>query len=206
MMLTRIWQLPSRTSGFLAKRGRILLDAAAPDAVRQRQRARALAALRDVTFSSLTFVCQGNINRSAVAERRLAADNAAAGLTVRSCGLHMRGGRASPALSIAAAAQLGVDLAQHRSSVATDLPPTGTLLVGFEPHHLRAWQHMAERESSAVLLGVFDDDSNAHLLIPDPYNRDMSYTTAVFQRVIACVDALAGRLETINDTHWRVRT
>lgn len=194
-----------RASGYLLRHGRILSDAATPSGIRRWQRAESLASLEHVTFSSVTFVCQGNINRSALAEHRFRTARGALGPEIRSCGLHKRGGRPSPPLSIDAAAQLGVDLLAHRSRVASDLSAVDTLLVGFEPHHLRAWHGAVERESAALLLGLFADDIGSPLLIPDPYGHELVYLTSVFRRVMECVDGLARRLEPVSDTHWRVR-
>jgi protein-tyrosine-phosphatase len=194
-----------RATGYLLRNGRVLSDAATPSAVRRRQRQRALAVLQQLTFSSVTFVCQGNINRSALAEHRFRALRGEQGPPTRSCGLHLRGGRSSPPLSIDAAAQLGLDLRAHLSRVATELPLSQTLLVGFEPHHLLAWCDSPARESGRVLLGLFADDDGTPLLIPDPYGHELPYVTTVFRRVIECVDGLARRLEPASPTHWRFR-
>ncbi|MFN9204997.1 MAG: hypothetical protein ACK6DP_18315 [Gemmatimonas sp.] len=197
--------MAARAAAYLQRHGRSLWDAALPRSARQRRRERALCALGDVTFTSVTFVCQGNINRSAVAEQRWRMIVSVASLPVRSAGLHRKGGRLSPKVSVAAAARLGVDLRSHRSTVASHLAPADILLVGFEPHHLRVWHRAPERERGAVLLGVFDEDDGAPLHIPDPYNRDVEYVQAVFGRVIRCVDQLAARLEPLDATRWRLR-
>ena len=196
----------SRAAGYALRHGRIAHDAALPSAFRVRKRQRALAQLEHVTFATLTFVCQGNINRSAVAEHRLRASPKACNLSVHSCGLHLRGGRPSPPLSIAVAGELGVDLGSHRSLRAADINARGTLLVGFEPHHLLAWSAGPSRESKAILLGVFDPDERAPMLIPDPYGSESDFVRSVFQRVILCVDAMASRLEHVGESKWRLNT
>jgi protein-tyrosine-phosphatase len=198
--------LPVRAGAFVLRRGRGLWDAALPRSTRRSQRRAAAAGLDGVAFSSVTFVCQGNINRSAVAEHRWRMIPTVAGLPVRSAGLHPRGGRPSPDVSVAAAARLGVDLRSHRSTVASQLEPSGTLLVGFEPHHLQAWRLAAMPECAAVLLGVFDHDDGAPLHIPDPYDREVEYVEAVFRRVISCVDRLAEQMEPLDAGRWRMRS
>lgn len=125
---------------------------------------------------------------------------------MRSCGLHRKGGRRSPELSARVAMQLGVDLQTHRSVVVTDLDPSGTLLLGFEPHHLRAWAGSAVKEAGHGLLGAFDPDPSAPLLIPDPYGRETQYVRSVFIRVLACVDSLAQRLIQVGESEWSLRT
>ncbi len=81
----------------------------------ERERAaQALQSARDVLF-----VCKGNICRSPFAEA-VARETLAGGARVTSAGLLPRPDRPCPVESVAAARELGVDLATHRSRVVTD--------------------------------------------------------------------------------------
>ena len=197
--------LAHRAARFASRRSATFVDALTPRAVRRRQREAALSALAGVQFTSITFVCQGNINRSALADMALRQQLGADGPRIESCGLHPRGNRPSPPESVAAAAALGVPLEAHRSRTTQDVAPTGTLLVGFEPHHLAAWAAGPGREEAAVLLGVFARDSGSRLLIPDPYGHDDVVLRQVFAQVLECVNGLAARLVRTGSSAWSVR-
>lgn len=197
--------LAARTTRYLLRKGHLLTDSALPAPARARRRAAMLTAVARTSFTSVTFVCQGNINRSAFAEHGFRTLRGEQGPAARSCGLHLRGDRPSPPLSIAAASQLGIDLSAHRSQVASQLSGSGTLLIGFEPHHLQAWRGATNRESVAVLLGAFADDPVSRLLIPDPYGHELPFIASVFEHVLECVRGLSARLERVESGEWRIR-
>ena len=73
---------------------------------------RALTAAR-----SVLFICHGNINRSAFAERKLRALLGNRDLRIASAGFLPGAGRSTGPLSRAVAGRLGVDLEDHRSAV-----------------------------------------------------------------------------------------
>jgi len=196
----------ARTTRYLWRRAHGLSVLAMRCRIRARKRAKALEELHCASFASITFVCQGNINRSALAEKHFRALHVgSAGPETLSCGLHLRGDRPSPMLSIEAASRLGVDLSSHSSRVAAEMTGAGTLLVGFEPHHLGAWRGTASQEAAGVLLGVFARDTRARLLIPDPYECEMPFVMAVFECVMECVENLSDHIVSDGQGSWRIR-
>src|SRR5581483_5936441 len=69
---------------------------------------------------SLVFVCFGNIMRSPMAEvmlKRVFAERALTGFTIRSAGLHACPGREAHPLAATAAAEMGYSLAAHHASL-----------------------------------------------------------------------------------------
>ena len=149
-------------------------------------------------------MCQGNINRSAFAEA-YARSVFPPEISVSSCGLHKKTNRPSPDQSIAVAAQLGVDLRQHRSRSASDMPCDTTLFVGFEEHHLEPWQHADAQNSRTVLIGAFHADSRARIYLPDPYRQTAAFTLGVFRDIQLCVDGLSRQVQAVSLGMWRVR-
>jgi len=134
----------------------------------------------------LVFVCQGNICRSAFADvltRRMGANAASFGLSTSS------GGVAHPPAA-AAAAKLGVDLADHRTTRAEDyIPRPGDLLLAMEVRQLAriaADPRLAHLPRS--LLGLWARPRRPHL--HDPYKLDDRYMLTCLRVIESAVSRL----------------
>jgi len=142
---------------------------------------------------SVLFVCQGNINRSAVAERVLTHRFRAAssGTTVASAGFDPRAGRRSTAISRDVARDLHVDLQDHVST-----PLTGAMLARFDlivvmevgqAAGIRALDARAGR--NCIVLALLDPEGGP-LDISDPDGKPRSTFSAVYTRIVRCVEQL----------------
>jgi predicted ATP-grasp superfamily ATP-dependent carboligase/protein-tyrosine-phosphatase len=146
---------------------------------------------------SILFVCQGNINRSAVAARVLAGGDQPIwnGVRVASAGLDPRRGRRSTSVSRRAAADLHVDLTSHAST-----PLTREMLAGFDvviAMEARQVVRIIELEPSTadkcLVLSVLDPNGGP-VDIPDPDGKARETFTTVYERVLRCVEALRAEL------------
>jgi protein-tyrosine-phosphatase/predicted ATP-grasp superfamily ATP-dependent carboligase len=146
---------------------------------------------------SLLFVCTGNINRSAVAASRMDALARGAGgkLKVASAGLVQKEGRSPCDISKDVAADMGVDISGHRSSILTPemLDEFDAILV-METSHLQAIRQMrASAMKKTFLLSGFDPSENEDSVdIADPYGGDRAKFKDCYQRVVRCVNELDG--------------
>lgn len=153
-------------------------------------------ARRVATAHSVLFVCQGNINRSAVAARMLERlrdhDQAGAALRIASAGFELLEGRPSPAVSRAVAAEMGLDLSAHRSSTVTAAMLDGfDLIVPMEPvHSARIAELRPAAAEKCVLLSAFDPEE-CTCGIPDPDGGSRDVFADVYARVVRCVRSLA---------------
>jgi protein-tyrosine-phosphatase len=155
---------------------------------------------------SILFVCTGNINRSAVAERSMKDWIGRRGLCIEtaSAGLLEPAGRSTSLLSLEVAAELGVDLANHRSQVLTGAHlHQFDFVAAMDGRHLAA---IAAMSSSALertfLLGELDaqreEDGDAQ--IPDPYGKDRAAFRDAYARIVRSVQALTSLLDPERET------
>ena len=171
----------------------------AEDAITTRRQQRANARLRDeqglaervARSRRFVFLCYGNINRSAVAERHLQhllGDE----VEVRSCGLHDVDGRAADPTMVEVAAGAGISLdpwSSRRADAA--LIGSADLVLAMEAWHLTRLQRLLpQSRGRAYLLGATTDDPAVPLEIADPYGR----STADYERAFAQVTAATGHL------------
>ena len=131
------------------------------------------------------FVCSGNICRSPFAEvaaRHLSAD---VRLEFQSAGTIAVQGNPATRGGVGAAADLGVDLADHRATYLTPAVIAGAdRVLVMEAEHLAA-VHRLDPDAHVELL---DPDG---LPIPDPYGGDHAEYTASYRLIL---DALRSRL------------
>lgn len=152
---------------------------------------RALASAR-----SVLFVCHGNVNRSAFAEKKLRALLGNRQLRIASAGFLPRAGRPSGSVSRVEAQRLGVDLGAHRSTVLTRrLLRQFDLIFYMEPAHLRALREIDRQAAVKCYPLSALDDSKCPLVIPDPDGQGSEVFAAVYGRIGSCVTALADRLD-----------
>jgi len=136
------------------------------------------------------FVCQGNACRSpfaaAAARRLLPADT-----DVDSAGF-MVPRRRSPAEAVTAAAERGVDLAPHRSQLATAKQlRNAELVVVMDVEQRRRVIGMQPGIGPRVLvLGDLDPLPVTERTVPDPVNQPLEAFRDVYARIERCVAAL----------------
>jgi protein-tyrosine phosphatase len=141
----------------------------------------------------LVFVCQGNICRSAFA----AAQATELGLAATSLGLATTTGAAPPAVAVAAAARLGIDLRRHRACDWNDfvLMP-GDLLLAMEVRqaHELLRRLNGRADVGVALLGLCGRPTLPH--IHDPFTLDAAYFDTCFVHLRRAVQCLPrGRLQ-----------
>jgi protein-tyrosine-phosphatase len=142
---------------------------------------------------SVLFVCQGNINRSAVAQQVLAScfRGPSKIQTIASAGFDRRPGRRTTSISRDAAAALHVDLTNHVST-----PLTAGMLARFDlivTMELRQVLGVADLDANAarncIVLALLDPEGGP-LDIPDPDGKSRSTFSAVYARIVRCVEQL----------------
>lgn len=149
---------------------------------------RAIASAR-----SVLFVCHGNINRSAFAEKKLLGLLGGSGrLRVASAGFLPRAGRPTSETSRAAAAELGVRLDSHRSTPLTPgLLAAYDLVFYMEPaHRLQLGRISPPSLSKCFPLAALE--SRGPVAIPDPEGKSRDVFRATYRRIAACVSELSG--------------
>jgi protein-tyrosine phosphatase len=134
----------------------------------------------------LVFVCLGNINRSAFAEK--VANGM--GLDTTSIGLSTSTGAPAFEMAVTTARRFGVDLTSH---IATDIVDyaymDGDLLLAMEVRHAhRLVQHGIPREAIA-LLGHWASPHRIH--IHDPHTLSEAYFRTCFSIVHSAIRELA---------------
>ncbi|TAK91091.1 MAG: low molecular weight phosphatase family protein [Burkholderiaceae bacterium] len=138
----------------------------------------------------LVFICQGNICRSAVAERVAKLKN----LRCVSIGLMASTGQISPPEAVQGALQVGVDLSTHRSTEWEDyVPQSGDLLLAMEFRHVALIRARLGRRSDITvsLLGLWCSPAMPHL--HDPFSLSAPYFLTSFRRVRTAVERIAAR-------------
>jgi len=153
----------------------------------------ALAAATDA--ESVTFLCWGNVCRSPFAERYLAAElveRGRDGVTVASAGLGSRSDRPSPPGAVAAAAEHGVDLSDHRSSCPPDRLADSDLVFVMDYNNYGSVATRFADAGPVFFLGALAPGNTA--AVPDPYGEDEAAFETVYGTIAAAVDRLADAL------------
>jgi protein-tyrosine-phosphatase len=146
--------------------------------------------------NSLLFVCYGNINRSAVADRMTRGYAADSGVRVCSAGFHQQEGRPADPVMIAVAAERGVDLRDSRSIQLTpDLLRQSDVIFAMERSHV---ERISAMDPAALertwLLGAHRGNPRSPPEIADPYGRSRAAYEHCFQRIAESVDQIKGVL------------
>jgi protein-tyrosine-phosphatase len=140
------------------------------------------------------FVCQGNLCRSPFAEgvfRGLASGLGVRGFTTQSAGF-VQPGRVSPREAVAAAADVGIDLAQHRSQlVSPDMLRRAALVVVMSRDQARLIrQRFGSRTAPMILLGDLDPLPSSARDVEDPWGESQEVFDVCYARIGRCVDEL----------------
>lgn len=137
----------------------------------------------------LVFVCQGNICRSAFADR-LAAD---LGLHATSFGLSTDAGKPAHPPAIEAARSMGVDLSEHRTTrVGQYQPRSGDLLLAMEVRQLaRIARDPRLADLPRDLLGCYAMPPRPHL--HDPFGLSDAYMLTCLSVIRSAVITLGAR-------------
>lgn len=137
---------------------------------------------------SVLFICYGNICRSPFAEQYV--QQRRNGISVVSAGFHSEEQRASPDHLVLAAADLGVNMADHRSKrVTRSMIDAADVIVVMDLMNFDALhKEYPEARLKAVSLGLFGQSPS--LEIADPYTFSLDQTTIVLKQIVAATDAM----------------
>lgn len=143
-------------------------------------------------IASVLVVCVGNICRSPVGERALAA--AAPHLRIASAGLSALVGNPADALAAEAAAAQGIDLGGHVAQQLTaDLGVRYDLILVMERDHRREIAaQMPQLSGRTMLFGHWLEGGTD---VPDPYGRQREVHEATVALIRRAADTWCLRLE-----------
>jgi protein-tyrosine phosphatase len=156
--------------------------------VQRRLRRRATEALRNAR--TILFACKGNICRSPFASHFIR-DALRPGQRCLSGGYYPVAGRRSPETAVAAAARLGVDLAEHRSIRLTeDHVRDADAIFVFDFDNYR--RLLAEYDCGRKLHFVGALCPEGPLWIDDPYGEDVDGFLRAYERIRTAITAGLG--------------
>lgn len=138
------------------------------------------------------FLCYGNINRSAVAERYAA--KRLNGIThIESAGFHEEDGRPADPVMTEVAASRGIDMLDWSSKRITPemIQQADAIFVMEIGHRKRLLEGFPEASCKVFLLGMGDQASE----IADPYGREHGAYERSLDQVVRAIDELATLVE-----------
>lgn len=142
----------------------------------------------------VSFVCSGNICRSPVAEKILAAEVAAAGLAdrVRVSSAGIGSWHVGSPMDERAAGSLtenGYETTHHARQVDSEVL-SADLLIALDEGHLQALRRSVPEPDRVRLLRSFDPDAPEGAEVPDPYYGGPDGFTEVLDMVRAAMPGL----------------
>ena len=152
----------------------------------------------------ILFVCYGNINRSALAERCFHQRFPQARVRAVSAGFHDEAGRPADPVMVDVAGGAQVDL-QHWASRrldATLLADSDIVFVMEQKHLQRLRQEFPQAAAKAFLMNA-GPQVGGSLEIPDPYGKARGVYEQVCHQVTRCVETIATHLAEPTDTSPR---
>ncbi|MFV0663261.1 ATP-grasp domain-containing protein [Denitromonas sp.] len=150
--------------------------------------------VRDIVRNAnhIHFVCYGNINRSAVAERYARAVFARP-VTISSSGFHPVERRAADPVMVDVAREAGLDMTGWASTqlTRTTVDDASVIFVMELNHFRRICQAYPDATDRTFLLAVADPRAPTNLDIEDPYGKAVKTYRAVYQQIVSCIDRIA---------------
>jgi protein-tyrosine phosphatase len=145
--------------------------------------------------ATILVVCYGNICRSPFAARLLAVELAAVGVQVESAGF-VSPNRPCPPEAVTAAAQRGVDLSAHRSTLLTpDRARSADLIVVMDPAQGHViCDRFGRWPRDILVLGDLDPEPLVTPAIRDPVDQDIAVFEETYARIERCVRELTQAL------------
>jgi len=149
----------------------------------------------------ILFLCYGNINRSALAQR--IAEQTISSDTIRfySAGFHVPDKRPADANMVEIASNHGIHLSNWQSTtLTTELVRESDLILAMEISHLeRLHIKYPETQNKSFLLGTLNNTPEVEIL--DPYNQNKSVYLQVYNQVRQAVQQINElRLKNIRDS------
>ncbi|MEZ5628533.1 MAG: ATP-grasp domain-containing protein [Rhodocyclaceae bacterium] len=150
--------------------------------------------VRDIVRNAnhIHFVCYGNINRSAVAERYARAVFARP-VTISSSGFHPVERRAADPVMVDVAREAGLDMTGWASTqlTRTTVEDANVIFVMELNHFRRICQAYPDATDRTFLLAIADPRAPTNLDIEDPYGKAVKTYRAVYQQIVSCIDRIA---------------
>lgn len=148
---------------------------------------------------NVVFVCSGNICRSPIAEKMLAAEIEAIGLgdrvRVASAGTgHWHIGAPMDSRAAALLTANGYDVAHSARQVDAEIL-SADLLIALDADHLRSLQRSVPDPRRVRLLREFDPAAADGAEVPDPYYGGPDGFTEVYELVVAALPGLVGHVK-----------
>lgn len=144
----------------------------------------------------ILVLCLGNICRSPMAERYLRAGARERGidLSVHSAGFIETEDRPSPDDAVTAAAEYGVDLDDHRSTLVTEgmLARSDLVVLMDAENYTHLDRRFGRWTDRAYFLGAFTEEGSHE--ITDPYGSDVAEFRRVYDEIATATDALLAEL------------
>ncbi len=138
----------------------------------------------------ILFLCYGNINRSALAER-IAQQQGLTNIEFCSAGFHSIDHRPADPNMVSVAKQHDIDLTKWQSNTLnTALVESCDLILAMEISHLhRLYADYPQARSKSFLLGSLLNPST-EVEIPDPYNKQLDVYLFVFNTINAALEKI----------------
>lgn len=163
--------------------------------------------LRNV--QSVLFICHGNILRSPMAAALCRKIVQSRGLTieVHSAGLHANPLNGADRRGLAAAAEFGVSLADHRAEPITweMVQRAGAIFVMDQYNEAELLARYPSARSKLFYLGACRPGTCAHVDIDDPYTGELADVQQCYRLIQSCLDQLMGS-RTLNSGRTRGET
>jgi protein-tyrosine-phosphatase/carbamoylphosphate synthase large subunit len=144
----------------------------------------------------ILFICYGNINRSALAERCAEQYFPKHRLIITSAGFHEEEGRGADPMMVQVAADKGIDLNEwSSSSVNSQMVRDSDIIFAMEMEHVyRMCLEFPETRGKIFLLNAGSEVPSRDVEIADPYGKARTQYEECAQIVISCVLRLAKAL------------
>ena len=148
------------------------------------------------TADAVLFICYGNINRSAVAERYFLNPLPKEDLKVVSAGFHKEQGRPADPTMIGVAAAAGIDMRNWSSRhVTPEMVENSDIIFVMELEHIhRMVEEFPEAQDKIFLLGMASAETPASGEIADPYGKEVAEYSACLALITNNLRVLAAPL------------